>query len=1008
MHTTTAKLLLICVLTAADLPASDSLQLGPAGGSAGASCIPRERDALLSFKRGITSDPLGVLDSWHKEGQGDCCQWRGIKCSNRTGHVLKLDLRNLHIDLDTVDGYIHFVSREMALVGQISNSLLSMDRLVHLDLSMNHFEGPSGHMPEFLGSLTRLRYLNLSGIPFSGRVPPQLGNLSNLQHLDLSCKYCEQNMYSRDISWVARIPNLQYLGMNYVDLSTIVDWPYVVSMIPSLKALNLRFCSLSTANHSLPHSNLTKLERLDLSDNSFAHPMARSWFWNLTGLQHLYLANTELYGQAPDALAYMSSLQVLDLSNNLNMRRMTTSFRNLCNLRILRLYSCPIDGNIKDIIGRMPQCPLNKLQELYLGSNNITGIMPEQTAHLTGLVMLDISNNNLTGGIARGVGLLSSLSILDLSYNNLSGPVPSEIGMLGNLTILELTENNLSGPVPFEIGMLGKLTMMDLRHNNLNADFTEKHFTSLTRLKELDLSGNSLRITVGSDWIPPFRLEYTDLVSCQLGHLFPAWLQFQVDIRWMNISSTGIVDRLPHWFSSTFAKVTDLDISNNEISGRLPRNMEFMSLQNFFINSNKLTGEIPNLPRNISILDMSENSLSGNLPSNMEITDLRSLWLRSNQITGRIPESLCKVESLFVLELSNNLFAGQLPQCFGVKNIFSLMLSNNRFSGNFPSFLKNWGQLMSLDLSCNSFSGRLPSWIGDLVELRFLRLNHNMFSGQIPGTISNLSHLHHLNLAVNCLSGEIPLHLSNVTAMKGNYAEATIVSHYDYLGNMIGAYFFSSVVIKGRELNYSTGFWNLVSIDLSFNQLTGGIPEEIAALDALINLNLSWNRLSGKIPNKLGALQALESLDLSRNMLSGGIPSSLSDLTYLSYLDLSDNNLTGRIPSGRQLDTLYTQQPSMYSGNSDLCGPPLPYSCPGKNVTRQDDQKGNEHSFEPMTFYFGLALGFILGLWVVFCVLLFKKAWRIAYFHVVDHTYDQVYVSAVITWRSWARKGTTN
>ena len=231
---------------------------------------------------------------------------------------------------------------------------------------------------------------------------------------------------------------------------------------------------------------------------------------------------------------------------------------------------------------------------------------------------------------------------------------------------------------------------------------------------------------------------------------------------------------------------------------------------------------------------------------------------------------------------------------------------------------------------------------------------------------------------------------------------------YGSSSHKLRTYSFSSVIVKGRELDYDLHIMDLVSIDLSFNQLTGRIPEEIAALDALINLNLSWNQLSGKIPNKLGALQALESLDLSRNMLSGGIPSSLSDITYLSYLDLSDNNLTGRIPSGRQLDTLYTQQPSMYSGNSGLCGLPLPISCPGKNATRKDDQKGNEHSFEPMTFYFGLALGFILGLWVVFCILLFKKAWRISYFGLIDQTYDQMYVFAVLTWKSWARKEATN
>ncbi|KAF7105640.1 hypothetical protein CFC21_106423 [Triticum aestivum] len=436
----------------------------------------------------------------------------GVKCSNRTGHVLRLHLRNVHADyLD------EFYGDNIGLVGEISNSLLSMDRLVHLDLSMNSLEGPSGHMPEFLGSLTRLRYLNLSGIPFCGRVPPQLGNLSNLQHLDLSCQFCTGRMYSRDISWVARIPNLQSLGMNWVNLSTIVDWPYVVNMIPSLKTLGLGGCSLQTANHSLPHINLTKLERLDLSDNIFAHPMARGWFWNLTSLQHLYLADTELYGQAPDALAHMTSLQVLDLSYNRNMGIMTTCFRNLCNLRSLDLSSCQSDGNIKDIIARMPQCPLNKLQELHLGSNNITGIMPDLIAHLTSLVVLDISVNNLNGGIPHGVGLLSSLKELDLSSNNLSGPVPSEIGMLRNLTILDLEDNNLSGHVPSEIGMLCNLIMMDLGGNKLNGDFTEEHFTSLMRLKELDLTGNSLRIAVGPDWIPPFSLEYTHLGSCLLG-----------------------------------------------------------------------------------------------------------------------------------------------------------------------------------------------------------------------------------------------------------------------------------------------------------------------------------------------------------------------------------------------------------------------------------------------------------------------------------------------------------
>ncbi|XP_052195144.1 receptor-like protein EIX1 [Diospyros lotus] len=144
-----------------------------------AGCMEAEKKALLKFKGGLT-DPSGRLSSWVGE---DCCAWRGVICDNRTGNVVKLKLQNpFSSNIDT-GGMVY------ELGGAISLSLLDLKYLRYLDLSQNNFEGR--RIPDFFGSLTKLRYLNLSGSSFGGVIPPSLGNLSRLLYLDLSDKFLD-------------------------------------------------------------------------------------------------------------------------------------------------------------------------------------------------------------------------------------------------------------------------------------------------------------------------------------------------------------------------------------------------------------------------------------------------------------------------------------------------------------------------------------------------------------------------------------------------------------------------------------------------------------------------------------------------------------------------------------------------------------------------------------------------------------------------------------------------
>jgi hypothetical protein len=45
-----------------------------------------------------------------------------------------------------------------------------------------------------------------------------------------------------------------------------------------------------------------------------------------------------------------------------------------------------------------------------------------------------------------------------------------------------------------------------------------------------------------------------------------------------------------------------------------------------------------------------------------------------------------------------------------------------------------------------------------------------------------------------------------------------------------------------------------------------------------------------------------------------------------------------------------------------------------------------------------------VGLWTVFCTMLTRRAWVIAYFQIIDKLYDKVYVRVVIAWARMMKK----
>ncbi|KDO50394.1 hypothetical protein CISIN_1g0477971mg, partial [Citrus sinensis] len=373
-----------------------------------------------------------------------------------------------------------------------------------------------------------------------------------------------------------------------------------------------------------------------------------------------------------------------------------------------------------------------------------------------------------------------------------------------------------------------------------------------------------------------------------------------------------------------------------------------------------------------------------------------------------LPDCWLNFNSLSILNLANNRFSGKIPDSMGfLHNIQTLSLRNNRLNGELPSSLKNCSKLRVLDLRKNALFGEVPTCVGgSLQNLIILRLKSNNFHGNIPFQLCHLAFIQVLDLSLNNISGKIPKCFSNFSMMIQEKSSNPIIGlaneilvvpgyiyYFRYLDNVL-------LTWKGSEHEYKSTLGFVKYLDLSSNKLCEAIPEEITDLVGLTALNLSRNNLTGLIPPKIGQLKSLDFLDLSRNHFSGNIPSSLSLLSGLSVLDLSYNSLSGKIPLGTQLQSFNA---SVYAGNLELCGLPLPNKCADEESTpspgRDDDAntvEDEDNQFITLGFYVSLTLGFFVGFWGVCGTLMLNRSWRYGYYNFLTGMKDWLYAAAAM------------
>ncbi|KAK7818467.1 receptor protein kinase clavata1 [Quercus suber] len=137
---------------------------------------------------------------------------------------------------------------------------------------------------------------------------------------------------------------------------------------------------------------------------------------------------------------------------------------------------------------------LNKLVNLTLAADNLTGMLLMEMANLTPLKLeiLDTCNNNFSGPLPTELVNLKNLKHLCLGGNYFSGPIPDSYSEIQSLEFLDLNGNSLTGKIPARLGRLKNLKGLFVGYYNAFEGGIPEELGSLSSLQRLDMANCSL------------------------------------------------------------------------------------------------------------------------------------------------------------------------------------------------------------------------------------------------------------------------------------------------------------------------------------------------------------------------------------------------------------------------------------------------------------------------------------------------------------------------------------
>ena len=510
-------------------------------------------------------------------------------------HLQMLDLSHNNLT-GSVPNWIFANIATLVYLNIASNSLVgSIDPMWHhqsalemINISSNHFVG---QLPTNISSVfPNLEVLVASNNIISGYLPPSLCNISNILIVDLS-----------NNKFTGEVPTCLFTDRPYLTILKLSNNNLGGLIFGGVSHLSVEAIYLSSNKFegTLPNNLSGNPVIMDLHDNKLSGKLDTS-FWGLSP-QVLSVASNNLSGEIYPAICKLTSLQILDMSDN-------------------------------NFVGSTPNCA-GELQLYLLNmSRNSLSRFSRGFFNSSYITVLDLRYNQFHGSI-DWIHSLAQTRLLLLGGNRFGGQISPNICHLQYLNIIDLSDNRISGSIPPCIGVISfGYHADDLDFQTL---FSYIYFgTGFSRMDNDD---------------PPFMYDTPyDLQGFTFstkGNIYAYSRNFFNLMFGIDLSGNMLSGEIP-WEIGNLTRVKSLNLSNNHFSGRIPASLANMSaVESLDLSHNELNGPIPlQLSQlwSLEVFSVAYNNLSGCIPDSGQFASFSmDSYIGNKKLQNLSPGNVC-------------------------------------------------------------------------------------------------------------------------------------------------------------------------------------------------------------------------------------------------------------------------------------------------------------------------------------------------------------------------------